>query len=57
MLLYIKEINKCLRYGSGNYIQYLVITYNETESEKSLYVYLNHFAVYPKQCKSTTIKK
>ena len=57
MLLYIKEINKCLRYGSGNYIQYLIITYNETESEKSLYVYLNHFAIYPKQCKSTTIKK
>ena len=57
MLLYIKEINKCLLYGSGNYIQYLVITYNETESEKSLYVFLNHFAIHPKQCKSTTIKK
>ena len=31
---YIKKINKDLLYSTGNYIQYLVITYNEKESEK-----------------------
>ena len=37
--LYIKQINnKDLLYTTGNYIQYLVKTYNEKESEKA-YVY------------------
>ena len=39
-----KTDNKGLLYSTGNYIQYLVITYNERESEK-LCIYLNHFAV------------
>ena len=39
-----KTDNKGLLYSRGNYIQYLVITYNERESEK-LCIYLNHFAV------------
>ena len=35
ILPYIKYINnKVLLYSTGNYIQYLVITYNEKESEK-----------------------
>ena len=42
-LLYIKEINnKDLLYSTGNYMQYLVITYNAKESEKEyilLYIY------------------
>ena len=40
-LLYIKQINnKVLLYSTGNYIQYLVITYNGKESEKEYrYVY------------------
>ena len=34
-LLYIKQINnKDLLYSTGNYIQYLVITYKGKESEK-----------------------
>ena len=33
-LLYIKQINKNLLYTTGNYIQYVVITYNGKESEK-----------------------
>ena len=33
-LLYIKQINKDLLYSTGNYIQYLVITYNGEKSEK-----------------------
>ena len=34
-LLYVKQtINKDLLYSTGNYIQYLVITYNGKESEK-----------------------
>ena len=38
-LLYIKFINKDLLYSTGNYIQYLVITYNGKESEKEhLYI-------------------
>ena len=33
--LYIKQINnKDLPYSTGNYIQYLIITYNGKESEK-----------------------
>ena len=39
ILLYIKEINnKDLLYSTGNYIQYLVITYNGKEPEK-VYIY------------------
>ena len=35
ILLYVKQIsNKDLLYSTGNYIQYLVITYNGKESEK-----------------------
>ena len=37
--------NKGLLYSTGNYIQYLVITYNGRESER-LCIYLNHFAVH-----------
>ena len=37
-LLYIKFINKDLLYSTGNYIQYLVITYNGKESEKNIYI-------------------
>ena len=34
-LLYIKQVNnKDLLYSTGNYIQYLVITYNGKKSEK-----------------------
>ena len=37
--------NKVLLYSTGNYIQYLVITYNEKESEKEyiikyIYIYM-----------------
>jgi len=40
-LLYIKEtINKDLLYSTGNYIQYLVITYNGNESEKQYMHYI-----------------
>ena len=45
--------NKDLLYSTGNYTQYLVITYNGKESEKKI---LNHFAVHLKltqHCKST----
>lgn len=45
---YIKKINnKDLQYGTGNRIQYFVITYNEKESEKE-YIYLNLFYVHLK---------
>ena len=47
----------------GNYIQYLIITYNVKDYEKEftyiykyIYIYvcvLNHFAVHLKHCKST----
>ena len=48
-------------YGTSNYTQYLIITYNGKESEKEdiyiyIYVLLNHFAVYLKlaqHCKLT----
>ena len=41
-LLYIKQVNnKDLLYSTGNYTQYLVITYNGKESEKEcIYVYI-----------------
>ena len=33
--------NKDLLYGTGNYIQYLVTTYNGKESEKAyIYIYI-----------------
>ena len=41
-LLYIGWINnRVLLYSTGNYIQYLVITYNgkESEKEKNIYIY------------------
>ena len=53
--------NKALLHSTGNYIQYLVITYKGKESEKE-YAYththtqLNHFAVYLKHCKSTILQ-
>ena len=35
----IKQVNnKDLLYSTGNYIQYIIITYNGKESEKSIYV-------------------
>ena len=61
--------NKDILYSTGNYIQYLVITYNEKESEKYIYTYvciylyihiwLNHFAVHLKLtqcCKSPILQ-
>ena len=40
-LLYIKQItNKDLLYSTRNYTQYLVITYNERETKKRLYIYI-----------------
>ena len=46
MPLYIISItNKVLLYSTGNYTQYIVITYNGKESE---YIYMNQFAVYMK---------
>ena len=41
-LLYIKQItNKDLLYNTGNYIQYLIITYNGKESKKEhIYIYI-----------------
>ena len=61
----IKKGNKInsmvLLYGTGNYIQYLVIAYNERECEKEyIYVELNHFPVHwnlNQHCKSTILKK
>ena len=70
-LLYTKQItNKDLLYSTGNYTQYLVITYKGKESEKEymciyiyvclyIYIYLNHFAVHLKltqHCKSTILQ-
>ena len=70
-LLYIKQIiNKDLLYCTGNYTQYLVITYMEKKSGKEyiyIYIYmqvhiytqLNHFAVRLKltqHCKSTILQ-
>ena len=44
--LYIKQVNnKDLLYSSVNSIQYLVITYNEKESEKE-YVYSEYIEMY-----------
>ena len=39
-LLYIKQINMDLLYGTGNYIQYLVITDNGKETEKRIHKYM-----------------
>ena len=52
--------NKDLLYSTGNYTQYLVISYNRKESEREYYIriYLNHFAVHWKltqYCKSTVL--
>ena len=49
-LLYIKQINnKNLLYSTGNYIQYLVITYNgkEFEKEKDIYIYTESLCCTP----------
>ena len=35
--------NNDLLYSIGNYIQYLVIMYNEKESEKYIYIYFIFF--------------
>ena len=60
-LVYIKQItNKDLLCSTGNYIQYLIITYNGKESEKNTYIKLNHFAVHQKltqHCKSTILQQ
>ena len=51
------KINKDLLYSTGNYIQYLIITYNGKVSEKEyIYMYLNHFAVHLKHCTSTILQ-
>ena len=40
ILPYIKQIkNKDLLYSTGNYSQYLTVTYNRKESEKDTYIY------------------
>ena len=48
-LLYIKQIsNKDLLYSTGNYTQYLVITYNGKEYEKEyIYMYLFFQVLFP----------
>ena len=41
------------------YAQYFVITCKGKESEKKMYIYLNHFAVHPKltqHCQSTILQ-
>ena len=40
--LYVKQINnKDLLYSTGNYIQYLIVTYSGKESEKEyIYIYM-----------------
>ena len=54
------------QYNTGNYIQYLAITYNGKESETERMhtthtcIKLNHFSVHLKltqHCKSTTLQK
>ena len=51
-LLYIKDMNnKDPLYRTGNYIQYLVITYNGKESEKEyiytyIYIYITELYIY-----------
>ena len=59
ILLYINQINnKVLQYSTGNYVQYLVITYNGKESKKEpIYIKLNHSAVYLTHCKSTILQQ
>ena len=53
-LLYVKQINnKDLPCSTGNYIQYIVITYNGKESEK---VYFPVHVKLTKHCKLTTLK-
>ena len=55
-LLYIKQINKDLLYSTGNYIQYLEISYDGKESKNHLYLHLNHVAVHLKHCSSTILQ-
>ena len=55
-LLYIKQIKKDLVYSTGNYIQYLEISYDGKESKNHLYLYLNHVAVHLKHCSSTILQ-
>ena len=40
-ILYIKEINKDLLFNTGNYIQYLVITYNGKDLKKYISIYVH----------------
>ena len=50
--------NKDLLHSTGSHIQYLVITYNEKESEKEyayIYTYLNHFDVHLKLTQHCTL--
>ena len=57
-LLYIKQItNKDLVNSARSYGQYFVKIYNGKESEKIIYVYLNHFAVHSKltQLRKSTV--
>ena len=58
--LYVYKINKKdLLYGTGNYIQYLVIIYNRKEFEIHIYTHvpkLNHFPLETEQCKPTTLQ-
>ena len=55
----IYKIDKDLLYNTGNYTQYFTITYKGKESEKSIYVQLNHGATYLKLiycCKSIILQ-
>ena len=61
ILLYIKYTNnKDLQYSPGNYMQYLIINYNEKESNKNkICIIYHHFAAYLKLkqcCKSTAFQ-
>ena len=55
-LLYIKQIKKDLLYSTGNYIQYLEMSYDGKESKNHLYLHLNHVAVHLKHCSSTILQ-
>ena len=60
--MYKIDNNKDLLNSTGNYIQYLIITYNGKESEKEyiyIYIYMNLFAVRLKltqHCKLTILQ-
>ena len=53
----ISWINKVLLYGAGNYIQYLMINYNEKEYEKEcIYNWVTLQQKLTQICKSTIVQ-